>query len=57
MLSVSGSRDEEVLVNIASNFQWHGVETKRQGVGHFKQAKQAEPFYNLCLRQYSEKIT
>lgn len=26
MFSVSGS--EEMLVNVASNFQWHGAETK-----------------------------
>lgn len=50
MFSVSGSRDEEVFVNIANNFQWHGAETKRQGVEHSKQAKQTESFYNLCLR-------
>lgn len=50
MFSVGGSRGEEVFVNIASNFQWHGAETKRQGVEHSEQAKQTESFCDLCLR-------
>lgn len=32
MFSLTGRRDEEVLLNIVNNSQWHGAVTKRQAV-------------------------
>lgn len=29
MFAISGRKDEEIFVNVANNFQWHGAETTR----------------------------